>query len=239
MSQLSRAVSFIHRKGVVHRDLKLENVLVTSLDFRNHHIGIVVADFGLSKIITNENTQTPCGTFAYAAPELLLEKFYSQEVDIWAMGCLLFTLLVAYPPFYGDEKGSITDKIRDGFFEFQSPFWDSITNNARDLISKLLKVDPLQRLKAHEIESHSWFSDIVKKDYSDRPMWSPIPSVLKTPVDLETGNYFQKSGTPTIRKVFNAPIDKYASAHSYTGSQELINLKLTDSIFFRKRNEKK
>jgi serine/threonine protein kinase len=244
MRQLSRAVSFIHSKGIVHRDLKLENILVTFIDFKTQDIGVVIADFGLSKMIQNQNTQTPCGTFAYAAPELLSEKLYSQEVDIWSMGCLLFTLLVAYPPFYEDDRGSISDKIKEGFFEFLSPFWDSITDNAKDLISQLLRVNPSQRLRANQIEYHPWFSDKIWNIYPDKivkPLWSPIPSVLQTPLDYKTKSYFQKSGTPTLRAAMNAPIDQYASSMDeiYTASKEMINLNLTDSSLLKKRDLKK
>lgn len=244
MRQLSRAVSFIHIKGIVHRDLKLENILVTHIDFKKQDIGIVIADFGLSKIIENQTTQTPCGTFAYAAPELLSDKLYSQEVDIWSIGCLLFTLLVAYPPFYEDYRGSIADKIKDGFFEFLSPFWDSITENAIDLISHLLQVDPSQRLRAHQIECHPWFSDKILsslKEKNEKSLWSPIPSVLKTPLDLKTISYFQKTGTPTLRAVMNAPIDQYAAAVDIVqkDTKELINLSLKDSSLFKKRDLKK
>jgi serine/threonine protein kinase len=244
MRQLSRAVSFIHSKGIVHRDLKLENILVTFIDFKAQNIGVVIADFGLSKIIRNQNTQTPCGTFAYAAPELLSEKLYSQEVDIWSMGCLLFTLLVAYPPFYDDDQGSISDKIKRGLFEFLSPFWDTITDNAKDLISQLLRVNPSQRLRAHQIECHPWFSDKIWSICSDsriKPLWSPIPSDLKTPLDYKTKNYFQKTGTPTLRAAMNAPIDQYASSvdEINKASKEFINLNLTDSSLMKKRDLKK
>ena len=240
MHQLCSAVSYIHQKGIVHRDLKLENILVSSIDIKSQNIGVVIADFGLSKIIQNQNTSTPCGTFAYAAPELLQEKLYSLQVDIWSLGCLLFTLLVAYPPFYEDEKGNLADKIRLGVFEFLSPFWDSISQNAKDLISNLLKVNPLERLRADQIESHPWFSDKISNPVFSkiRPLWSPIPSILKTPVNLnnDTANYFQKTGTPTLKI---EPNNQFQIEESCTNSLESINLILSDSSIFKKRTGKK
>ena len=104
----------------------------------------------------DQTTQTPCGTFQYAAPEVISEEEYSQKVDMWALGCVLFTLLVAYPPFYDDDRGPISQKIRDGRYEFASPWWDEISIDAKDLVTKLLEVDPRRRLSASQVMHHKW-----------------------------------------------------------------------------------
>jgi serine/threonine protein kinase len=101
---------------------------------------------------------TPCGTYEYAAPEVIQEIEYSKKVDMWALGCALFTLLVAYPPFYDDENGLIGDKIRMGQFEFLSPWWDGISADAKHLISGLLEVDPRARFGTVEVANHAWLS---------------------------------------------------------------------------------
>jgi serine/threonine protein kinase len=101
---------------------------------------------------------TPCGTYEYAAPEVIQEIEYSKKVDMWALGCALFTLLVAYPPFYDDENGLLGDKIRMGQFEFLSPWWDGISADAKHLISGLLEVDPRARFGTEEVAKHAWLS---------------------------------------------------------------------------------
>jgi serine/threonine protein kinase len=115
---------------------------------------------------------TPCGTYEYAAPEVIQEIEYSKKVDMWALGCALFTLLVAYPPFYDDETGLLGDKIRMGQFEFLSPWWDGISPDAKDLISRLLEVDPRVRLGTVQVSKHPW---LASSEPSPTSLDPPIP----------------------------------------------------------------
>jgi serine/threonine protein kinase len=120
-------------------------------------IGIVkLADFGLSKVIWDNQTVTPCGTVGYSAPEIVKDEFYSKSVDMWAIGCVLYTLLCGFPPFYDENVQFLTEKIARGQYTFLSPWWDDISKSAQDLISHLLTVDPQKRYTIEDFLAHPW-----------------------------------------------------------------------------------
>ena len=141
--QIAHAVCYLHEeRGVVHRDIKPENVLLekpvppdTSTnegDFGpwplEESIGrVALADFGLSKVVWNQVTGTPCGTVGYTAPEIVKDKDHTRSVDIWAMGCILYTMLCGFPPFYDEDVQALTDKVARGEYTFLSPWWDPIS----------------------------------------------------------------------------------------------------------------
>jgi serine/threonine protein kinase len=117
---------------------------------------IKIADFGLSKVIWDTRTGTPCGTVGYTAPEIVKDEQYSKGVDMWAMGCVLYTLLCGFPPFCDESIQILTKKIACGQFIFLSPWWDHISKPARDLVSHLLVVDPKKRYNIKEFMEHPW-----------------------------------------------------------------------------------
>ena len=88
---------------------------------------VKIADFGLSKVIWNEETMTPCGTVGYTAPEIVKDERYSKSVDMWALGCVLYTLLCGFPPFYDESINVLTEKVARGYYTFLSPWWDDIS----------------------------------------------------------------------------------------------------------------
>lgn len=117
---------------------------------------IKIADFGLSKVIWDSQTMTPCGTVGYTAPEIVKDERYSKSVDMWAMGCVLYTLLCGFPPFYDESIQVLTEKVARGQYTFLSPWWDDISKSAQDLISHLLTVDPEKRFTIKEFLDHPW-----------------------------------------------------------------------------------
>lgn len=117
---------------------------------------IKIADFGLSKVIWDSQTMTPCGTVGYTAPEIVKDERYSKSVDMWAMGCVLYTLLCGFPPFYDESIQVLTEKVARGQYTFLSPWWDDISKSAQDLISHLLTVDPEKRYTIKEFLNHPW-----------------------------------------------------------------------------------
>ena len=138
-------------------------------------IGVIkIADFGLSKVIWDSQTMTPCGTVGYTAPEIVKDERYSKSVDMWAMGCVLYTLLCGFPPFYDESINVLTDKVARGYYTFLSPWWDDISASgeymllisdisltphiAKDLITHLLCVDPQQRYTIDEFLAHPWIT---------------------------------------------------------------------------------
>lgn len=117
---------------------------------------IKIADFGLSKIVWESSTMTPCGTVGYTAPEIVKDERYSKSVDMWAMGCVLYTLLCGFPPFYDESIQVLTEKVAKGHYTFLSPWWDDISKSAQDLVSHLLTVDPAKRYTIKEFLQHPW-----------------------------------------------------------------------------------
>lgn len=117
---------------------------------------IKIADFGLSKIVWDDQTMTPCGTVGYTAPEIVKDERYSKSVDMWALGCVLYTLLCGFPPFYDESIEILTEKVAKGQYTFLSPWWDDISKSAQDLISHLLTVDPDERYTIKEFLAHPW-----------------------------------------------------------------------------------
>ena len=117
---------------------------------------IKIADFGLSKVIWDSQTMTPCGTVGYTAPEIVKDERYSKSVDMWALGCVLYTLLCGFPPFYDESIQILTEKVARGQYTFLSPWWDDISKPAQDLVSHLLTVDPDKRYTIEEFLAHPW-----------------------------------------------------------------------------------
>lgn len=123
---------------------------------RRTRIGTVkLADFGLSKAVAGE-LMTPCGTAGYAAPELYDTQKYSTGVDMWALGCVLYTLLGGFPPFYDDDFRAMIKKVLRGNYSFTSPPWRHVSGAAKDLISNLLTVNPRERFTIRDFFSHPW-----------------------------------------------------------------------------------
>lgn len=117
---------------------------------------IKIADFGLSKIVWDNQTMTPCGTVGYTAPEIVKDERYSKSVDMWALGCVLYTLLCGFPPFYDESIEVLTEKVAKGQYTFLSPWWDDISSSAKDLITHLLTVDPEKRYTITQFLAHPW-----------------------------------------------------------------------------------
>ncbi|KRY12520.1 5'-AMP-activated protein kinase catalytic subunit alpha-2 [Trichinella patagoniensis] len=148
--QLISAVDYCHRHKVVHRDLKLENLLLDSKK------NIKLTDFGLSNYIKDGVLlKTNCGSLIYAAPELLHRQYYAgPEVDIWSCGIVLYVLLCGYFPFEDDRMMALCKKITTGVFKIPKYIGKSVSS----LICKILKVHPMERATVETIMAHPWFA---------------------------------------------------------------------------------
>ncbi|KFV47871.1 Serine/threonine-protein kinase DCLK3, partial [Gavia stellata] len=155
ITDLCEALVYIHSKSIVHRDLKPENLLVQHNADKSTTLKL--ADFGLAKQVTKP-IFTVCGTPTYVAPEILAEKGYGLEVDMWAAGVILYILLCGFPPFRSQERDQeeLFQIIQLGHYEFLSPYWDNISAAAKDLITRLLIVDPQKRYTARQVLQHPW-----------------------------------------------------------------------------------
>ncbi|KAL3982886.1 Calcium/calmodulin-dependent protein kinase type 1 [Acanthocheilonema viteae] len=155
MRQVLEAAAFMHENGVVHRDLKPENLLYYD---QTEDSKIMISDFGLSKIEESGVMATACGTPGYVAPEVLQQKPYGKAVDIWSIGVITYILLCGYPPFYDENDANLFGQIIRGEYEFDSPYWDEISESAKDFISHLMCCDPEQRYTCHQALAHPWIS---------------------------------------------------------------------------------
>lgn len=137
--KLIGAIMYLHSMGIAHRDLKPENMLMTD---SGPDAEVKITDFGLSKFFDTQSAtmQTPCGTPGYIAPEVLRMKGYDCACDVWSLGVIMYILLCGFPPFYADNDAQLYEKIKRGHFEFLRPYWDPISKEAKDLISKMLTV---------------------------------------------------------------------------------------------------
>mmetsp|Transcript_35371 Transcript_35371/g.42225 ORF Transcript_35371/g.42225 Transcript_35371/m.42225 type:complete len:686 (+) Transcript_35371:14-2071(+) len=152
------AISYMHSKDFVHRDMKPENLLLAADDAR----GVIVADFGFTKNLFDAPTPaglvTRCGTPAYVAPELISGTPYGKPVDMWACGVVLYLLLGGYQPFQGKEHKEVFTKIRASDFVFHEKYWAPISVEAKQLITRMLALDPKVRITAEDALKSSWMA---------------------------------------------------------------------------------
>uniref|UniRef100_A0AAZ3R855 Protein kinase domain-containing protein n=1 Tax=Oncorhynchus tshawytscha TaxID=74940 RepID=A0AAZ3R855_ONCTS len=152
--QILDAVKYLHDMGIVHRDLKPENLLYYSMDEDSK---IMISDFGLSKIEdTGSIMSTACGTPGYVAPEVLAQKPYSKAVDCWSIGVISYILLCGYPPFYDENDAKLFEQILKAEYEFDSPYWDDISDSAKDFICHLMEKDFMKRYTTEKALQHPW-----------------------------------------------------------------------------------
>ncbi|KXJ04761.1 Serine/threonine-protein kinase DCLK3, partial [Exaiptasia diaphana] len=123
----------------------------------NGHNKLKLADFGLA-VEVKLPLFTVCGTPTYVAPEILEEEGYGLKIDMWAAGVITYIMLCGFPPFRSAKRDQdeLFDLIQAGDFEFLSPYWDKVSNDAKDLISNLLVVDPHRRFTAEKALKHKW-----------------------------------------------------------------------------------
>jgi len=147
--QIVSGVEYCHFQKIVHRDLKPENLLLDS------NLNIKIADFGLSNLMRDGDfLRTSCGSPNYAAPEVISGHLYAgPEVDVWSCGVILYALLCGSLPFDDESIPNLFKKIKSGMYSLPS----HLSQLARNLIPRMLEVDPMKRITIPEIRLHPWF----------------------------------------------------------------------------------
>lgn len=153
IKQVLSAIYYCHERHIVHRDLKPENLLLSSKD---KDATIKVIDFGTSRRFTaGEKMSEKLGTPYYVAPEVL-NKNYDEKCDIWSAGVILYILMCGYPPFNGHDDAEIIKAVQGGKFSFPKEEWGSVSDECKNIIKRMLTLDPSKRPSAKEILQDSW-----------------------------------------------------------------------------------
>lgn len=162
MQQMISAVYYMHENHVCHRDLKPENFLFRSKDPIETNI-LKLIDFGLSATFEpGELFQTKAGTPYYVAPQVLDGK-YDELSDIWSAGVIMYVLLCGYPPFMAENDHDVLALVKKGRFVFQAKDWRDVSQDAKDLIQKMITLNPRDRISAREALNHVWIRQKAPK----------------------------------------------------------------------------
>ncbi|KAF9134193.1 hypothetical protein BGW39_007807 [Mortierella sp. 14UC] len=195
--QICLAIQYCHSRKIVHRDLKLENIL---LDSQNN---IKLIDFGFTRECESKKLlESYCGSAAYTAPEIIVGKKYSgPEADIWSLGVILYTLLAGYLPFDDDNETVVQDKIVDLDYEMPNELF---SKDAQDLIQSILKEDPKERFTIEQILAHSWWmprSDDDEEGGGRGAAGEGDGKLSMEQQDMYTGAHHGRQGSLTKREI--------------------------------------
>ena len=163
------AISYMHSYNFVHRDLKPENILLKSKD---DDTTIKIIDFGLATVVGETPLRAACGTPMYSAPEVIDAKRrgYGLEADLWSIGVITYILLCGYPPFVQNDNETIQQlfqKILSGKVEYNEEEWKDVSDDAKDFLSRLLLVNPKERMTAKEALEHPWILNHSSSPHHD------------------------------------------------------------------------
>lgn len=179
MKQVLSGVLYLHNHNIVHRDLKPENLLLES---KAKDALIKIVDFGLSAHYeVGGKMRERLGTAYYIAPEVLRKK-YDEKCDVWSCGVILYILLCGYPPFGGQTDQEILKRVERGKFSFEMPDWGHVSEEAKDLVRKMLTYDSSKRISAEECLAHPWivkFSAQKDTDMSKHALTGALGNMKK------------------------------------------------------------
>merc|ERR1719295_249003 len=164
--KVAEGLDHVHSAKIVHRDLKPDNLMY--LD-NSPNSNIMLIDFGLAGDAKDGPLSTPCGTAHYVAPEVLVSMPYGSKSDMWSLGVIIYMLLCGFPPFF-DAQGNqkrLYKLIKLGKYRFPPPYWDYVSENAKDLVRSLLVLDPEKRFSAEQTLAHQWLRRSADREHAD------------------------------------------------------------------------
>ena len=223
--QLFSGLCYLHANNIVHRDLKLENILISEIErdkeTNKNLFWIKIIDFGTAKIFEkNKSEKAVVGSSYYIAPEVL-QKHYNEKCDTWSAGVILYMLIVGRAPFDGKDDDEIIENISKGEFNSKHRKLVSASNEVQDLVKKLLEVDPVRRLSAAQALKHPWFTKFKAK--------SLYNNIEKEKIEM----YLNRLMTYTINSKFQQMVLAFI-VHNIAYSEDTKNI----LKIFRMFNEK-
>ena len=223
--QLFSGLCYLHANNIVHRDLKLENILISEIErdkeTNKNLFWIKIIDFGTAKIFEkNKSEKAVVGSSYYIAPEVL-QKHYNEKCDTWSAGVILYMLIVGRAPFDGKDDDEIIENISKGEFNGKHRKLVSASNEVQDLVKKLLEVDPVRRLSAAQALKHPWFTKFKAK--------SLYNNIEKEKIEM----YLNRLMTYTINSKFQQMVLAFI-VHNIAYSEDTKNI----LKIFRMFNEK-
>ncbi|KAG2194300.1 hypothetical protein INT47_000443, partial [Mucor saturninus] len=218
--QIVSALDYCHRNSIVHRDLKIENILITQSE------QLKIIDFGLSNVYSpTEQLNTFCGSLYFAAPELLKAKEYTgPEVDVWSFGVVLYVLVCGRVPFDDTNLPALHEKIKSGVVE---EYPDHLSKECLDLLSKIFVVNPKERITLSAIQAHPWMNKGYEEPIKNYlPHRQPLESI---DMEIVQGMHGFGLGQPDA---IHAKLQKIVSSAAY----QVAALKI-DQNFQKKVND--
>ena len=211
MFQILSAINYCHKMKIIHRDLKPENILIIERD-SNGMPRIKIADFGTSKLVEKGHVQRKLvGSSYYIAPEVL-KKHYDEKCDLWSCGVIMYILLSGRPPFGGDNDKEIMDKVIIGKYDLETSPFDKLSSSGKDLIQKLLMIEPNKRLSAEQALAHPWFKENkskelfnkIKDESTIKKMIQNLKVYKRDSIIQETALAYLVHNFPQMKDVVNA-----------------------------------
>ena len=170
LRQILSSILYCHSKKIMHRDLKPENILIDTL--KPKKLTVKVIDFGAAHhFFTQEEYHPPAGTAYYMAPEVIM-KNYDEMCDVWSCGVILYIMISGRPPFNGATQDEIMIQIRNAFLNLTGEPFDRVSSEVKDLIRRMIRYPPNERITAQEAYSHIWTQTVGRLNCS--------PNLLKS-----------------------------------------------------------
>jgi calcium-dependent protein kinase len=191
MLDIVSAIKYCHEVHIVHRDLKPENILLESI---KPEARLKIIDFGTSQHFKpKEKMKKFIGTSYYIAPEVI-DKNYDEKCDIWSLGVILYIMLCGLPPFYSRNDFELYEKIRKTPVSFAGKVWKNVSEEAKTLIEKMLKKNPIERISIAEVYLDPWIQNRAHNRVPDKPIAKAAMKSLSqfSVIFMQSQNFLQR-----------------------------------------------